>query len=104
MYDIYLAIAVMTIVNFLTRIFPFVFFVKNDLPKPIIFIEKFFPAVIMMILIFYSIKEVDFLLAPYGIKEIGGILFTVILHLGLKNYLISIFGGTIFYMALVQYI
>lgn len=94
----------MTIVNFLTRIFPFVFFVKNDLPKPIIFIEKFFPAVIMTILIFYSIKEVSFLDAPYGVKEVGGILFTAILHLRLNNYLISIFSGTIFYMVLVQYI
>lgn len=103
-YEIYLAIAVMTFVNFFTRVFPFLFFRKKELPPYIVFIEKFFPAVIMTILIVYSIKDIDFYLAPYGLKEIGGILFTVILHLSLKNYLVSIFAGTIFYMFLVQYL
>lgn len=101
--EIYLAIAVMALVNFFTRVFPFLFFRKNELPSYIVFIEKFFPAVIMTILIVYSVKDVDFSLAPYGLKEIAGIVFTAVLHLSLKNYLISIFSGTIFYMALVQY-
>lgn len=101
--EIYLAIAVMALVNFFTRVFPFLFFRKNELPSYIVFIEKFFPAVIMTILIVYSVKDVDFSLAPYGLKEIAGIVFTAVLHLSLKNYLISIFSGTIFYMGLVQY-
>ncbi len=103
-YEIYIAIAIMTFVNYFTRVFPFLFFRKNDLPPYIIFVEKFFPAVIMTILIVYSVKDIDFSLAPYGLKEIGGIVFTAVLHLTLKNYLISIFSGTIFYMALVQYL
>ncbi|MFA9373287.1 branched-chain amino acid transporter permease [Poseidonibacter sp.] len=102
-YEIYVAIAIMAVVNYFTRVFPFLFFRKNDLPPYVVFIERFFPAVIMTILIFYSIKDIDFSLAPYGLKEIGGIFFTAILHLVLKNYLISIFAGTIFYMVLVQY-
>lgn len=102
--ELYLAIAVMAAVNFLTRLTPFLFFRKNELPWYISYIEKFFPAVIMMILIFYSIKDVNFAIAPYGFKEIAGIAFTAFLHLWLKNYLISIFSGTIFYMVLVQYL
>lgn len=102
--ELYLAIAVMAGVNFLTRLFPFIFFRKNELPWYISYIEKFFPAVIMSILIFYSIKDVNFSVAPYGFKEIFGVLFTALLHLWLKNYLISIFSGTIFYMVLVQYL
>lgn len=101
--EIYLAIAVMAGVNYITRIFPFLFFRKNELPSYIVFIERFFPAVIMTILIVYSVKDVSFNVAPYGLKELGGIMFTAALHLALKNYLISIFSGTIFYMALVQY-
>ncbi|MFK2823169.1 branched-chain amino acid transporter permease [Arcobacter sp. YIC-80] len=102
--EIYIAIAIMAVVNFFTRVFPFLFFRKNELPSYVVFIEKFFPAVIMTILIVYSVKDVDFSLAPYGLKEIGGILFTAILHIIFKNYLISIFAGTIFYMTLVQYL
>lgn len=103
-YEICIAIAIMTVVNYFTRIFPFLFFRKNDLPSYVVFIERFFPAVIMTILIVYSVKDIDFSLPPYGLKEIGGIVFTAVLHLTLKNYLISIFSGTIFYMALVQYL
>lgn len=102
-YEIYLAIAIMVVVNYFTRVFPFLFFRKNDLPPYVVFIEKYFPSVIMTILIFYSIKDVSFTVVPYGVKEVGSIFFTAILHFSLKNYLISIFGGTIFYMALVQY-
>ncbi len=102
--EIYIAIAIMAVVNFFTRVFPFLFFRKNELPSYVVFIERFFPAVIMTILIVYSIKDIDFSLAPYGIKEIGGILFTAILHIVFKNYLVSIFSGTIFYMVLVQYL
>lgn len=102
--EIYLAIAVMTVVNYFTRVFPFIFFMKKEPPSYIIFIEKFFPAVIMVILIVYSLKDVSFQVYPYGFKEIGGVVFTATIHLVFKNYLISIFGGTIFYMFLVQYI
>lgn len=103
-YEIYLAIAIMTIVNYFTRVFPFLFFRKNDLPSYILFIEKYFPSVIMTILIFYTLKEINFSLVPYGMKELGSIVFTALLHLIFKNYLVSIFIGTLFYMGLVQYL
>ncbi|RXK12494.1 branched-chain amino acid ABC transporter [Halarcobacter mediterraneus] len=102
-FEIYIAIIIMALVNFLTRVFPFLFFTKNDLPKSLEFIEKFFPATIMTILVFYTLKDIDFSLSPYGAKEIISILFTASLHILMKNYLISIFLGTIFYMGLVQY-
>ncbi len=102
--EIYLAIAVMAVVNYFTRVFPFIFFIKKEPPLYIIFIEKYFPPVIMMILIIYTLKDIDFKVYPYAFKELLGITVTAILHLSIKNYLISIFGGTVFYMALVQYL
>ena len=102
--ELFLAILVMSFVNVFTRVFPFLFFTKKELPKSLVFIEKFFPATIMTILIFYTLKDINFSLYPYGIKEGSGVIFTIILHLLLKNYLISIFCGTIFYMGLVQYL
>ena len=102
-YEIYIAIAIMTLVNFFTRVFPFLFFRKKDLPSYIVFVENFFPPIIMTILIVYSVKDINFSVMPYGLKEIASIIFTAILHISIKNYLISIFSGTIFYMFLVQY-
>ena len=103
-YEIYIAIAIMTVINYFTRVFPFLFFRKNDLPSYILFIEKYFPSVIMTILIFYTLKEINFSLVPYGMKELGSIVFTALLHLIFKNYLVSIFIGTLFYMGLGQYL
>ncbi len=101
--DIYMAIAVMAAVNLFTRAFPFIFFRKSEPPEFITYIEKYFPPVIMTVLILYTLKDIDFNTTPYGLKEIGSVLFTAFLHISLKNYLVSIFSGTIFYMFLVQY-
>ena len=102
-YEIFIAIAIMSSISYFMRALPFLFFRKKELPHYLVFIEKYFPAVIMTILVVYTLKDVNFTLIPYGLKEIGSILITAILHLIFKNYLISIFLGTIFYMFLVQY-
>ncbi len=96
------AIVVMAVVNYFTRALPFLFFRSHTPPKFIIFLEEWFPPVIMTILVFYSLKDIDFQSAPYGAYELLGVAGTVGLHLLLKNYLVSIFGGTLLYMALVQ--
>ena len=100
--EIYLAIMVMAFANLITRAIPFLFFVKKDIPKVLQFIQKFFPAVIMTILIFYTLSKIDFTQAPYGTKEIISIIITALLHIKFNNYLVSIFAGTAFYMFLVQ--
>ncbi len=100
---VYLAIAVMAVANYITRVFPFLFFIKHEPPKFVVFIEKSFPPVIMTILIFYTLSGIDFRVAPYGTKEVLAIIFTACLHFRFGNYLVSIFSGTIFYMLLVQY-
>jgi len=100
---LYIAIFIMAMANFLTRVFPFIFFIKREPPHIILFVEKNFPPVIMTILIFYTLGSIDFTKAPYGMKEIAAILITAFLHHRFGNYLISIFGGTIFYMFLVQF-
>jgi len=102
--EIYFAIILMALVNLFTRALPFIFFRKKELPSVLVYIEKYFPAVIMTILVVFTLKDVNFSVMPYGFKEVGGILFTGVLHLVFKNYLVSIFAGTIFYMFLVQYI
>ena len=102
--ELFLAIAVMAIANFITRVVPFLFFAKKEPPKYIVFIEKSFPPIIMTILIFYTLGKIDFSIAPYGLKELFAVALTAFLHIKYGNYLVSIFVGTAFYMFLVQFI
>jgi branched-subunit amino acid transport protein AzlD len=100
--NLFLAIFIMALANLLTRAFPFIFFHKKEPHPTIRFISDFFPPIIMTILVFYTLSEVNFTIAPYGAKEIISIIFTTLLHTRFNNYLISIFGGTIFYMYLIH--
>ena len=96
------AVAVMALANLLTRVAPFLFFSHRRPPRAVVFVEENFPPIILTILIFYTLASVDFTAAPYGLKELGGIAVTMLLHRFFGNYLISIFGGTAFYMVMVQ--
>ncbi len=96
------AIAVMALANLLTRAAPFLFFSRHRPPKAVVFVEENFPPIILTILIFYTLSSVDFGSAPYGLKELTGILVTILLHRIFDNYLVSIFGGTAAYMVMVQ--
>lgn len=101
--EIFLAIAVMASANLLTRVLPFIFFVKKTPPEWIVFIEKSFPPIIMTILIFYTLSHIEFENELYGFKELSAIFITAFLHIKLNNYLISICVGTVSYMGLVQF-
>jgi branched-subunit amino acid transport protein AzlD len=104
MSDIYIAIFVMALSNFFTRVFPFLFYSSKEPPKILNYIGKVFPPVIMTILIFYTLANVDFTTTPYGTKEILSIFLTAFLHFRFNNYLVSIILGTLFYMILLQYV
>jgi len=96
------AIAILALANIITRAFPFIIFAKAKPNRWIDYIEKSFPLVILIILIFYTLINVDFSASPFAHKEIIGILTAITLHLLKNNYLLSIFGSTFVYMALVQ--
>jgi len=100
--EIFISIIIMSIISIFIRALPFLFFKNKELPNYFIFIGKYFPAVIITILVVFTLKDVNFSIQPYGLKEIFGVCFTAILHFLFKNYLISIFVGTIFYMGLIQ--
>ena len=88
------AIAVMAIITFLTRALPFLLFDRGESPpKP--------PAIIAMLIV-YCLRGVSFA-APGGwVPQLVSVAAVVILHLWRSNTLLSIFGGTILYMVLVQ--
>lgn len=104
MHDAYLftAIVVAALATYATRILPFLLFSKRE-PGPLVrHIERHMPMMIMVILVFYAIRDVSFGEAPYGIAELLGIVIAAVMHKLFGNALLSIVAATVFYMVMVQ--
>lgn len=96
-------ILVMALVTALLRFLPFLVFPDGkNRPKIITYLGTVLPYGVMAMLVIYCLKGVSLLTWPHGIPELLAILAVVALHLWKKNTLLSIFGGTAFYMVLVQ--
>jgi len=95
-----LASLCIALVIFSERLFPFALFSRKDPPPLIRFIEKYIPSMVIAILIVYCLKDMSFSSAPYGVPYLVGVGAAVLLHLTLKNPMVSIFGSTIIYMIL----
>lgn len=95
--------AVIALGTILTRALPFILFPDNrETPKYILYLGKVLPYAIIGLLIVYCLKNVSLLVSPYGIPEGIAVLSVVLLHLWKSNTLLSIGGGTVVYMVLVQ--
>lgn len=106
MQDSYIitAIFVATLATFATRVIPFLLFRSRE-PSPLIkYIELNMPVMIMVILVFYALKDVKWENYPYGLPELLGVGIAIALHLKFKNALLSIFIATFCYMFFVQYV
>ena len=95
-------VTVFAVANFLTRVIPFAFFSKHKPPHYIEFIGKYFPPIIITILIFYTLKDSNFTEYESIAKQMSAISLTLGLQIIAKNYLLSVFGGTAFYIYLVN--
>lgn len=94
-------IAVTAVVTALIRFSPFLIFHKGT-PKPILYLGKVLPHAVMGMLVVYCLKNTSFISAPFGAPELLAILFVVIVHKWRHNTLLSVAGGTLCYMLLVQ--
>jgi branched-subunit amino acid transport protein AzlD len=95
-------IVVAVFATYLTRVIPFLFFRKRK-PSPLIrYIEWNMPLMIMVILVFYALKDVKWETYPYGIAEITGVAVAILVHVRFGNALLSIILATLTYMFLIQ--
>ena len=89
----------------LTRFLPFlVFSPKRPTPKYIQYLGKALPGAIFAMLVVYCPRNVNVLQFSYGLPELIAIAVTIGLHLWKRQMLVSIAGGTVCYMLLVQLI
>lgn len=87
----------------ITRFLPFIIFSENKpVPAYVEYLGKALPAAIFAMLVIYCLKDVSLLKIPHGLPEAAAIAATVGLHLWKRQMLISIAGGTVCYMLLVQ--
>lgn len=102
MHDV-LLIVVAVLVTMATRFIPFLIFGEKRKTPPIIeYLGKVLPCAIMGMLVVYCLKGVSFLTRPYGLPEIIACVVVAALHVWKRSSLLSIGGGTVCYMLLVQ--
>lgn len=98
-----LTVGTVSLGTMITRFLPFMLFpADKPTPKYIQYLGRVLPYATTSMIVVYCLKDNSILLYPYKIPELISIIFIIILHKWKKNMLISIAGGTILYMLLVQ--
>ena len=98
-----ITIALCVIGTMATRFLPFlVFSPDKPTPKYVQYLGKALPAAIFGMLVVYCLKDVSLFSGSHGIPEAIAIIVVIALHLWQRKMLLSIAGGTVCYMLLVQ--
>ena len=99
-----ITMAMCTAATMLTRFLPFLVFSSKDQqpPEVVRYLGRVLPAAIFGMLIVYCLKGVSFATGSHGIPEAIAIGVTVALHKWKHQTLVSIAGGTLCYVLLVQ--
>lgn len=87
----------------LTRFLPFLVFpAGKPTPKYIQYLGKVLPSAVFGLLVVYCLRNVNVLTGTHGLPEAISVAVVARLHLWKKQMLLSIAGGTVCYMLLVQ--
>ena len=98
-----ITIAVVALGTMLTRFLPFILFpAGRPTPKYIRYLGRVLAPAVFGLLVVYCLKNVNVLSGSHGLPELIGVLVTAGLHLWRRQMLLSIAGGTIIYMLLMQ--
>ena len=98
-----ITIAAVVLGTMLTRFLPFLLFPAGKAtPRYVKYLGKALPGAVFGLLVIYCLKNVSLLSGSHGLPELIAILVVAGLHLWKRQMLLSIAGGTICYMLLVQ--
>ncbi|NMN01330.1 branched-chain amino acid permease [Bifidobacterium sp. DSM 109958] len=96
-------IAVVALGTMLTRFLPFLVFPESKRPPRVVeYLGSVLPYAMTGLLVVYSLKDVSLTSGSHGIPEAIAMLAIVLLHWWKRSMLLSIAGGTVLYMVLVQ--
>ena len=86
-----------------TRFLPFIIFSSDkETPRYIKYLGYMLPPAVFGLLVVYALREVEVTTISGFLPEMLAVGLIIILHYWKKSMLLSIAGGTIFYMVLVQ--
>ncbi|WP_323804558.1 branched-chain amino acid transporter permease [Bifidobacterium pullorum] len=89
----------------ITRFTPFLLFPESKEPPRVIrYLGDVLPYAIGGLLVVYALRNTDLTGPTRGIPELVALLVVVVLHLWRHSMILSIAGGTIAYMLLVQFV
>lgn len=98
-----ITIAIVVLGTMLTRFLPFLLFpAGKPTPKYVRYLGKVLPPAVFGMLVIYCLKNVSIFTGSHAIPEMLSIALVVALHLWKRQLLLSIAGGTVCYMLLVQ--
>ena len=97
-----ITIAAVVLATMVTRFLPLVFPSGKPTPKYIRYLGKVLPAAVFGLPIAYCLKNASIFSGSHGIPEAIAIAVVVLLHPWKRQMLLSIAGGTICYILLVQ--
>jgi len=101
--QIVLTVAAVALGTALTRFLPFLIFpAGKPTPRYIQYLGRVLPSAVFGLLVVYCLKHVSLFSGSHGLPEAIAIVVTAGLHLWKKQMLLSIAGGTVCYMLLVQ--
>ncbi|HHX13878.1 MAG TPA: branched-chain amino acid transporter AzlD [Clostridiales bacterium] len=102
-FEIIIMIIALAAGTMITRFTPFLLFPEGKTqPAVITWLGKALPPAMMGLLVIYCLRHVSFTAAPHGLPEFLAIGAIALVHLWRRNVLLSIGGGTVLYMILVQ--
>ena len=100
-----ITILMVSLGTMLMRFLPFLIFpAGKPTPKYIRYLGRVLPGAIFGMLVVYCLKNVSIIAAPHGLPELIAIAVVVALHLWKKQMILSMAGGTIAYMLLIQFV
>lgn len=100
-----ITIVMIVLGTLMTRFLPFLLFpADKPTPRYIQYLGKVLPSAVFGLLVVYSLKDVSLLTGSHGIPELISVAVVIALHLWKRQMLLSIAGGTVCYMLLVQFV
>lgn len=104
-WQVLLIILAITVGTMLTRFLPFLMFPETKKPPQIIsYLGNILPPAMMGLLVIYCLRNVKLTQGSHGFPELIAIAVIAVLHKWKNNVLLSILGGTICYMLLIQWV
>ncbi len=98
-------IALVVLGTMLTRFLPFLLFpAGRPTPKYIQYLGKVLPPAVFGLLVVYCLRNVSLLTGSHALPELISIALVIALHCWKRQMLLSIAGGTVCYMLLVQFV